>query len=342
MSHEVESMAWAHEVPWHGLGNRVEGSVSIDEMLKAAGLDWEVRQESCWVEIEGQKVNVGRKALYRSSDKKILTVTGDNWKPVQNREVLEFFREYTETGGATLETAGSLRGGQIIWGLARVLNSSFTISGNDHVKGYILMVSPHILGKASTVRKTAVRVVCANTLAAAGGVDGKNAEYRQSHIKPFDIRAARETVQEVFEQMAQLKLEAEALQSLKLSEYDTVRVLADFFQPEEEPKKMNAKTDALSDKEKARLAFLSLKSEERVKALINDPALQNSAMQGVLWAVAKAPGAVAGNGWGVLNGVTYWADHMAGRESDARLFNSWLGNTGAQKQAVKEKLLQMV
>lgn len=342
MSHEVESMAWAHEVPWHGLGNRVEGSVTIEEMLVAAGLNWEVRQAPAWADIDGQKVNIGRKALYRSSDGKILTVTGDNWKPVQNREVLEFFREYTESGGATLETAGSLRGGQIIWGLARVLGAGVTINGRDDVKGYILMVSPHILGKASTVRTTSVRVVCANTLAMAGGVDGHGAEYRQSHTRPFDIRAARETVQLVREQLEALKLEAEALQSLKMSEYDTVRTLAEFFQPEEAPKKLNAKTDELSEKEKARQAFAELQGEARVSALINDPTLQTSALQGVLWAVAKAPGATPGNGWGVLNGVTYWADHMAGRESDARLFNSWLGSTGAQKVAVKERLLEMV
>lgn len=343
MSHEVESMAWAHEVPWHGLGNRVEGSVTVDEMLVAAGLNWDVIQAPAWVEINGQKVATGQKALYRSTDGKILTNTGENWKPVQNREVLEFFREYTETGGATLETAGSLRGGKIIWGLARVLDAGVTINGRDNVKGYILMVSPHILGKASTVRTTAVRVVCANTLAMAGGVDGHNAEYRQSHTRPFNIKAARETVQLVREQIEGLKLEAEALQSLKMSEYDTVRTLAEFFQPDDTaPKKLNAKTDEISDKEKARQAFAELKGEARVSALINDPTLQTSALQGVLWAVAKAPGATPGNGWGVLNGVTYWADHMAGRESDARLFNSWLGNTGAQKVAVKERLLQMV
>ena len=321
MSHEVETMAFAHEVPWHGLGNRVEDAVSVDDMLVAAGLNWEVRQHECWADINGEKVAVGRKALVRSSDNRILTVTGDDWKPVQNREVLEFFREYAEAGKATLETAGSLRGGQIIWGLARILDAGVTISGNDHIKGYVLMVSPHILGKASTVRKTAVRVVCANTLAAAGGVDGKGAEYRQSHTKPFDIKAARETVQMVIEEMAELKLEAEALQSLKMSEYDTVRFLAKFFQPASKEELLNEK--------------------ERTELLINDPSKQNSKLLGALWATVKAPGATPGNGWGVLNGVTYWADHMAGRNADTRLFNSWLGNTGDVKDKVKTELLQM-
>ena len=113
MSHEVESMAWAHEVPWHGLGNRVEGNVTCDEMLVAAGLDWTVEQIPCFIEIDGQKVAVERKALVRSSDKKILTVTGNNWRPFQNKDAMNFFRDWAAVGGCTLETAGSLHGGKV-------------------------------------------------------------------------------------------------------------------------------------------------------------------------------------------------------------------------------------
>lgn len=321
MSHEVESMAWAHEVPWHGLGNRVEGSVTIDEMLVASGLNWDVEQHECWADIGGEKVAVGRKALVRSSDRKILTITGDNWKPLQNHDALEFFRDYCESGGATLETAGSLRGGKIIWGLARVA-TGFTINGTDHVKGYILLVSPHELGNAITVRTTSVRVVCANTLAMAGGVKGINAEYRQSHMKQFDAMAAKETVELVKEQIAAMKLEAEALASLKMSQYDTVRFLAKFFQ------------EGITDEE--------LAQKEVIDLLINDPALRSGKMEGVLWATDKAPGAMPGNAWGVLSGITYWADHMNGRSRESRLARSWLGDTGNLKTLAKQTLLEMV
>src|SRR5687768_16333932 len=83
MSHQVETMAFAHETPWHGLGNRVEGSVTVDEMLVAAGLDWSVNEYECFSEIKGEKIAVGKKALVRSSDQKILSIAGPNWKPFQ-------------------------------------------------------------------------------------------------------------------------------------------------------------------------------------------------------------------------------------------------------------------
>ena len=43
MSHEVETMAFANEVPWHGLGNPVSNEMTPEEMMAAAGCDWEVQ-----------------------------------------------------------------------------------------------------------------------------------------------------------------------------------------------------------------------------------------------------------------------------------------------------------
>ena len=56
MSHEVETMAYAGKVPWHGLGRKVDENMSPDEMLVAAQLDWTVSKRqgytvdkpNCW------------------------------------------------------------------------------------------------------------------------------------------------------------------------------------------------------------------------------------------------------------------------------------------------------
>ena len=45
MSALVETMAYAGEVPWHGLGTKVPHDLSTDEMLKQSGLDWYVEKE---------------------------------------------------------------------------------------------------------------------------------------------------------------------------------------------------------------------------------------------------------------------------------------------------------
>ena len=42
MAHNVETMAYAGELPWHGLGTKVESDLLPYDMQIAAGLDWAV------------------------------------------------------------------------------------------------------------------------------------------------------------------------------------------------------------------------------------------------------------------------------------------------------------
>ena len=48
MSHEVEQMAYAGEVPWHGLGTKVPNNISIDDMLEQSGLNWTVSKKDMY------------------------------------------------------------------------------------------------------------------------------------------------------------------------------------------------------------------------------------------------------------------------------------------------------
>lgn len=318
MAHEVETMAFANAVPWHGLGNRVDPNVTTAEMLVAAGLDWEVKLRPLYAQAEdGSMIKLPlRRALVRSSDNKVMSVTGDLWKPFQNRDALDFFREYTENGGAKLETAGSLRDGKMIWALASI-QEGFTVNKTDHSKGYILLTSPHEVGKAITVRTTVVRVVCANTMAMA--LRGGEADYSQNHLSKFNVAAAKETIGLAREQIIQAGLDAKTLSQLKMSEFDTVRFLSKFFQPAPE----------------------GVAANDYANSLLNDPNTRDKKLDAVLWSVKKAPGAVPNTAWGVLNGVTHWADHTAGTKADARLYNAWFGDKARLKLQVRDELLQM-
>ena len=51
MAHEIEfvngeaQMAYAGDVPWHGLGKRVSPDLTPEQMLEEAGLNWSVHKE---------------------------------------------------------------------------------------------------------------------------------------------------------------------------------------------------------------------------------------------------------------------------------------------------------
>ncbi len=315
MTAAVETMAYVGATPWHGLGAKLEQGVSVDEMTKAAGLDWQVSQHPMFCKIGDKEVAIPNKvAVTRDTDQKILSVSSDAWKPLQNRDLMEFFREYVDAGSATLETAGSLRDGKIIWGLANI-NKGFTISGRDKVDGYILLSNSHEPGSSIRVMTTMVRVVCQNTLSLAHS-KGKD-EYRQSHVKDFDVSAARQTIELAREAVDLHKAEAIALSKLELSAFDAMKVLAKHFQPEMAEDDMD------------------------VKLLMQVPASQSPALSGVLYSVVEAPGALPESAWGLLNGVTHYFDHVAGRSPTQRLINGTFGKNAQVKLDIRKDLLEM-
>ena len=320
MAHEVETMAYANAVPWHGLGIKVDEFVSIDEMLIAAGLDWEVELRPVYtMKADGDVIKIeNKRALVRQSDDKPLTVAGPHWKPLQNRDALEFFREYTESGGATLETAGSLRDGRLIWALAKI-NKDFFIKGrqNDETKGYILLSSPHEAGYRIKVRTTATRVVCANTFAMA---ERDAVSYAQSHTTNFNVDKARESIQLAMDQVAQMEKDANLLASKTISEYDVARFYSRLLQPVE--------TNDLTE-------------EDHVTNLLEDPMSRNKKFQNVWASYTEGPGAEVGTMWGVFNGITHWADHKAGASKEVRLHSAWFSGRSRLKQKAYSELLEM-
>lgn len=305
MSHEVESMAWTSEVPWHGLGTELKAGRTAEEWAKAAGLNWSVVRRKLYADdAKGQPRRIpNRFALVRDRDEKLMTITGHAWKPFQPAAMLAFWDEYVRAGAATMETAGSLKGGKVVWALAN-LKHEFTIGNKgDKVKGYLLCTSSMEVGVANRIRTTTVRVVCANTLAAAesSGV----IEYSQDHRREFNIDAAREKIAKSHEALAAAEARMKVIAKLKISGDDFLnKVLMPTFGVEQ-------------------------------GAELPKPIME------ILAANEKAPGAIPGNGWGALNAVTYWADHMAGRKPEARLNNSWLGINDTRKKRVEKLLMEL-
>ena len=78
---------------------------------------------------------------------------GDSYVPFQNSEVMDFFKKFTDAGQMTMETAGSLKEGKDVWGLAK-LTDKFQLAGDDEVKGYLLLNNSHQVGKAMTIMFT--------------------------------------------------------------------------------------------------------------------------------------------------------------------------------------------
>jgi phage/plasmid-like protein (TIGR03299 family) len=325
MTDAVETMAWTGAVPWHGLGKEGDPDAPPEKWLEDAGLDWTVskRRIVCDGIVAPNDENrpfskvlgvPGKKALVRDSDNKVFDIVGDNWEPVQNRRAFEFFTAFTEAGGAKMETAGSLRGGRMVWGLANLGNDYHSEDG-EHIRGYLLLASPHEAGKALMAKVTAVRVVCANTLAMANAEFSKY-ERRFSHIRAFNPADAVEALGVARNVVADYARAAEKLRSFKMSEKEVIAFLAPLYTP-------------------------SLERREEIEK-IGEYAFGPS-LKSVMDSYYRAPGATPGSAWGVLNAITHHADHKAGSDTDrdARLTSAWFGSEAKRKQSAFDLLVEL-
>ena len=89
----VETMAYAGQLPWHGLGTKVSEDISVDDMMVEAGLDWRVAKVPSFASFNGEDIYSGHDMLIRESDGMPLDMVKQNWNPVQNADAFDFFRE---------------------------------------------------------------------------------------------------------------------------------------------------------------------------------------------------------------------------------------------------------
>lgn len=330
MTDAVETMAWTGETPWHGLGFEVSNKLTPQQMLKAAKLDWKVEKRPLFYPgKDGEMVQVKDKfALVRDKDHAQLSVVGSTYKPVQNERSFEFFKKFVMAGHMNMETAGSLHGGQYIWALARI-GKDFKLAGGDEVRGFLLLSSPHVLGKAMVIQFTPIRVVCWNTLSWALGsnLKGKAGAFRMPHSIEFTDAVAEKAELALGlaqESMDQFKDQATHLSKKKATDKQVEAYFADVLGWTKEKQAEAAKKKAERAKKK--------KLDDEADAFFGEPRM----LPKLRLALQQAPGAdmqsARGTWWGALNAVTYVVDHEIGRDQSASLRTAWLGAKAALKR----------
>ena len=313
MAHEIEmvdgvaSMAYAGEVPWHGLGVKVLPDLTPEQMLKAAKLDWTVEKSPAYAIVGGEPQLINRSALVRDRDDKILDIVSDDWNPVQNEEAFDFFHEFVMAGDMEMHTAGSLKDGQIVWGLAKI-KESFELFGGDRIDSYLLFTNFHKYGFSTDLRFTPIRVVCNNTLTLS--LNSKvERMVKMSHRRVFDAQLAKTALGVATDKLQKYKEMAEFLGSRRAKNEDVM----EYF------KRVFPVTGAAASKEvskNAQVAFSVLDSQ---------------------------PGAeyAEGSWWQPFNAVTFMTDHIVGRSADTRLQSAWYGSNKTLKTKALELAVEM-
>jgi phage/plasmid-like protein (TIGR03299 family) len=308
MAHMIETMAYAGETPWHGLGKEVPADLSPEQMLVTAGLDWEVSKVPAFIRVDGEELMTGKSALVRSSDNSILDVVSNDWLPVQNHTAFEFFDDFVRAGDMEMHTAGSLKNGQIVWALAKI-KDGFELFGGDNVEGYLMFTNPHKFGQSIDVRFTPIRVVCNNTLTLALSQKGDRV-VKCTHKSVFDSEQVKMTLGIAGEQLRKYKEMAQFLGKKK------------------------AKTVDVKDYFKQLFPVLTQKEESRKE--------MSKTAEVALNILETQPGAnfAKGSWWQPFNAVTYLVDHKLGRTQEGRLASAWFGPNRSLKMRALERAVE--
>ena len=323
MSHDLDestgkpAMAYVGERPWHGLGEALPPEQDIETWVKAARLDWGIEMLPVNYQMGGRNhVMRDRFVLARSDTQAALSVVSGDYRVVQPKEVLEFYRDLVEERQYQLETAGALDGGRKVWALART-GLVAGVAGNpaDELGAYVLLATSCDKTLATTITFTSVRVVCQNTLSFA--VHDMKRESRRSikvnHSRRFDADQIKQDLGLMDASWDKFKLQLTPMAGKAMSDSAAEEFFQSLFQSEKEMKE-----EKISDQK--RKEVMQLMSFYRHAPGQDLPTAKNTL-------------------WGAVSAVTYYVDHIRTASGD-RLDSAWFGAGATLKEKAWQQALE--
>jgi phage/plasmid-like protein (TIGR03299 family) len=331
MAHELESQNGAisfasfREPAWHGLGTVFTEEKNTNEMLVAANLNgWNVRLEDMPIpsHLTSDKAYqyVVRTNPTTDTQTDVLGVVGERYHVLQNEDLFSFGDNILD-GGGRWETAGSIKGGRVVFG-SLALERETVLDPNgvaDKVKTYLLINTSHDGSIAIQASITPVRVVCANTLNLALNrtrkKDGVKQSFKIRHTQTANgkVQIARETLGMANKYMDEFDKMAHAMISKEISAKDfNDIILAAYPKPEKDAKG-------------------AIKKWENKVDMINDIY------------TGEFNGMIAGNAWGAFNALTErldWYRSARGGSNESMLAAA--SGFDAATNAEKNRLLDVV
>lgn len=299
MSHELEtwsggsaSFVSARVHAWHRLGTVLPGGFDAADAMRYARLGgWNVRKLGLQtvpvldeqgvtpaLPVPEQYATVRTNPVTGGVD--VLGVVGEQYRPIQNEEHAALLDALVDESGAHFETAGSVRGGRQVF-LSMKLPATMLVGGIDPVDTYLVALNSHDGSSAFRLLVSPVRVVCANTQAAAIRAAKSSFAIRHTSGAAGNIAQARAALGLTFAFVEAFQAEADAMiaQSMTDAEFaDIVGRLWDVDQASQRSQTIAARRTAA------------------LRELLHDSPT-NEAIRGTRWAAYQA--------------VTEYVDHHA-------------------------------
>lgn len=225
-----------------------------------------------------------------------LGVVGLQYTLIQDREVVEWFGPWVDSGAMEIETGGAILGGSRFWVLGKITKDPVEIVKDDPVEQYILAMNGHD-GKVSFCAfPTTIRVVCNNTLVMA---------LRDSFSRKYRVRHNHL----VHAKLSEIRSDLNQLHNLFVRQTNQMKELAKVTVPSEQDLKVYfQKVLGKEEQPDLELNMESTRPLVQMMKLFEEGTGQD------------LPG-VKDTWWAAFNAVTEFSTHLRGKNSDHRLDN---------------------
>ena len=321
----IETFAWAIpelEKPWHGFGNSLNDYMTSETAMREAGLDWKVKEKELFFDGVDVKSHLeldfdpdwkrvsSHKALVRDSDNRVLGVMGNKYNVLQNTEAFDFTDNLVAEGEIKYVTAGSVKDGQVVFMVAKIMSDPLEIVPGDVAEKYVLFVNSHDGSFSVTVKFVATLVVCWNTLVAALGEKRRALKVKHTRNMKKRMEEGKKILGLANEKYANMKRLAQEMARIKMSKKEFNDFAYELVVPD------NRSMDDLTN-------------------------AQNRSLENLNYLYVAGPGQEiegrAGTVWGAHNAVTAWTSHV--RESKHERIRYTLMGQGDAINEKAEKLL---
>ena len=184
-------MFYTGAVPWHGFGTSLDGPATFNEAIEAAHLDYQIVSEPIY-DADMHEIS-GYQLIRREDTGEVFRILSERYEISQNRESWSWMDALLGEGGASYHTAGALRGGRVMWVLAKQPHVAEIVPG-DPVERYLLLTTSHDGSLALQMHTTPIRVVCANTLRVAMARGKEQISLRHTATIHERIRQAKQAL----------------------------------------------------------------------------------------------------------------------------------------------------
>lgn len=226
MGHSLETradgrvaFALVGDTAWHGLAQaqwEAGTYVPVSQMLEAAFLaKWNVRTEP-WEVPTGYNADKAYVRIIRDNPFgegiDILGQALSSYTPAQNEDLAEFGDALT-AGGASPESAGSIKGGRQVF-LSWLLPNEMVLDASgraDIVKTYLMVTTSHDGSSSTKAVVTPVRPVCRNTMTLALRTAKQTVSVRHTRNAAAALDESRRLLGLSFTYMDAFQTEVEAL-----------------------------------------------------------------------------------------------------------------------------------